>query len=142
MRDASGRRWALLVVVAAGGALGAPARYGIAQLLPVQPGVFPWATFWTNVSGALLIGLFVTGVLERMRRDRYVRPFFVVGFLGSFTTFSTLATETATLVKEGEVALAVGYTVASIVVGSSAAFGGLVIGRLLTERRAARETVV
>jgi CrcB protein len=134
VRDASAHRWVLLSVIAVGGALGAPARYGIARLLPVQPGVFPWATFWTNVSGSLLIGLFVTGVLERMHRDRYVRPFFVVGFLGSFTTYSTLATETVTLVKDGNVGLAVAYTAASIVVGLSAAFAGLGIGRRLSDR--------
>ena len=120
---------ALLLVIALGGALGAPARYRIARLLPVEPGAFPWATFWTNVAGALVIGLFVTGVLERLSRDRFVRPFFVVGFLGSFTTFSTLAVETATLVKDGDVAVAVAYTVASIVVGLTAAFVGLALGR-------------
>ncbi len=127
---------ALLLVIALGGALGAPARYGIARLLPVEPGAFPWATFWTNVAGALVIGLFVTGVLERLSRDRFVRPFFVVGFLGSFTTFSTLAVETATLVKDGEVPVAVAYTVASIVVGLTAAFVGLAVGRAVSGRSA------
>ena len=127
---------ALLLVIALGGALGAPARYGIAQLLPVEPGAFPWATFWTNVAGALVIGLFVTGVLERLSRDRFVRPFFLVGFLGSFTTFSTLAVETATLVKDGDVAVAVAYTVASIVVGLAAAFVGLALGRTVSGQSA------
>jgi CrcB protein len=129
-------RWSLLLVVAAGGALGAPARYGIARALPVEPGEFPWATFWTNVAGALLIGLFVTAVLERLTHDRFVRPFVVTGFLGSFTTFSTLAVETATLVKDGDAGLAIGYTVASIVAGLTAAFVGLVLGRALQPRAA------
>ena len=104
----------MLLAIAIGGALGAPARYGIAQLLPVAPGTFPWATFWTNLSGAFVLGVFLTVVLERYPPTRFVRPFFAIGFLGAYTTFSTLAVETARLVQDGEVALAVGYTVASI----------------------------
>jgi fluoride exporter len=134
VRDASRERWMLPLVIAMGGALGAPARYGVARLIPVGAGEFPWATFWTNVTGALVIGLFVSGVLERMPRHRFVRPFLVVGFLGAFTTFSTFATETATLVKDGDVALAVAYTVASIAAGLTAAFVGLALGRAVTVR--------
>ncbi|WP_332835221.1 CrcB family protein, partial [Carbonactinospora thermoautotrophica] len=46
----------VLGVIAAGGALGALARYGLAVALPHQPGAFPWATFLTNASGCLLLG--------------------------------------------------------------------------------------
>jgi CrcB protein len=133
----SWERASLLGVIALGGALGAPARYGVAQALPVRAGEFPWATFWTNVTGALLIGLFVTAVLERLTRDRLVRPFVVTGFLGSFTTFSTLAVETTTLVRDGDVAVAVTYTLASIVVGLLAAFAGLTLGRTIGAGRGA-----
>ena len=56
-----------------GGALGAPARYEIAQLIPITPGTFPWATFWTNVSGAFVLGVFLTIVIERFPPTR-VRP--------------------------------------------------------------------
>ncbi len=80
-----------------GGALGAPARYEVAQLIPITPGTFPWATFWTNVSGAFVLGVFLTIVIERFPPTRFVRPFFGIGFLGAYTTFSTLAVETATL---------------------------------------------
>ena len=96
---------AVLVAIALGGALGAPARYEIAQLIPITPGTFPWATFWTNVSGAFVLGVFLTIVIERFPPTRFVRPFFGIGFLGAYTTFSTLAVETATLVKDGDVAL-------------------------------------
>ena len=125
----------MLLAIAIGGALGAPARYGIAQLLPVTPGSFPWATFWTNVSGAFVLGVFLTIVIERYPPTRFVRPFFGVGFLGAYTTFSTLAVETARLVQDGEVALAVAYTVASIAVGLVVAYLGIALARELPGRR-------
>ena len=126
---------AVLLAIAIGGALGAPARYGIAQLLPVEPGTFPWATFWTNLSGAFVLGAFLTVVLERYPPTRFVRPFFAIGFLGAYTTFSTLAVETARLMQDGEVALAVGYTVASIAVGLVVAYLGIALARALPGRR-------
>ena len=108
---------AVLIAIAVGGALGAPARYEVAQLIPITPATFPWATFWTNVSGAFVLGVFLTIVIERFPPTRFVRPFFGIGFLGVYTTFSTLTVETATLVKDGDVTLGVGYTLATIVAG-------------------------
>ena len=125
----------MLLAIAIGGALGAPARYGIAQLIPVTPGTFPWATFWTNLSGAFVLGVFLTVVIERFPPTRFVRPFFGIGFLGAYTTFSTLAVETARLVQDGEVALAVGYTVASITLGLAVAYLGIALARALPGRR-------
>jgi fluoride exporter len=125
----------VLLAIAIGGALGAPARYEVAQLVPVTPGTFPWATFWTNISGAFVLGIFLTIVIERLPPTRFLRPFFGIGFLGAYTTFSTLAVETAKLVKDGDVALGVGYTLASIVVGLLFAYLGIVLGRALPGER-------
>ncbi len=121
----------VVLAIALGGALGAPARYGVAQVVQVSPSGFPWATFWTNLSGAFVLGLFVTLVVEHLPADRfrYLRPFFGVGFLGAFTTFSTLAVETATLVKDGHAALAVGYTLATVAGGLALAALGIRLGR-------------
>jgi CrcB protein len=121
----------VVLAVALGGALGAPARYGVAQVIAVSPSGFPWATFWTNLSGAFVLGLFATLLVERLPpgRFRYLRPFFAVGFLGAYTTFSTLAVETATLVKDGHLGLAVGYTLASVASGLVLAALGIRLGR-------------
>lgn len=124
-----------LLAIALGGALGAPTRYGIALLVPVTPGSFPWATFWTNVSGALVLGLFLSFVIERRPPARLLRPFFAVGFLGAYTTFSTFAVETATLVKDGDVVLGVGYTIASMGAGVMVAAFGMWVGRALGAER-------
>ena len=121
----------IVAAIAVGGAVGAVARYEIAQLITVAPDGFPWATFWTNVSGAFVLGFFVTLVIERLPPTRYLRPFFAVGFLGSYTTFSTLAVETVLLVRDDHVALGVGYTLASVVAGLAVAYLGMVLARML-----------
>lgn len=126
---------AVLVAIAIGGALGAPARYGIAQLIPVTQGSFPWATFWTNISGAFVLGFFLAFVIERFPPTRFVRPFFGIGFLGAYTTFSTFAVETARLVKDGHVALGAGYTIASIATGLLLAYLGVALARALPGTR-------
>ena len=124
----------VVAAVAAGGALGAPARYEISQLIHVAPDSFPWATFVTNLSGAFVLGMFLTYVLERRPSADYLRPFVAIGFLGAFTTFSTMAVETVTLVKDGYALLGAGYLIVSIATGLGATYLGIVIARLLPAR--------
>lgn len=119
----------VLAAIALGGALGAPARYGIAQLITVSPGGFPWATFVTNVSGSFALGLFFAVVVERFPPTRFLRPFVATGFLGAYTTYSTFAVETDLLLKDGHVALALAYAGASLVVGIAAAWAGISLVR-------------
>jgi CrcB protein len=120
------------MAIAVGGALGAPARYEVAQLIKVAPDGFPWATFLTNLSGAFVLGFFLTLVIERLAPTRLLRPFFAVGFLGSYTTFSTLAVETVLLIKDGHVVLGIGYTLASVSAGLTLAYLGVVLSRRLS----------
>jgi fluoride exporter len=119
----------VLAAIACGGALGAPARYEVAQVVHVAKDTFPWATFVTNLGGAFILGAFLTVMIERFPRTRYVRPFFAVGFLGAFTTFSTMAVETVTLMKDGKVMLGAGYLVASIAAGLVVSYAGIAIAR-------------
>ena len=119
----------VLGAIALGGALGGPARYGIAQVVHVAPGGMPWATLVTNVSGSFVIGLVLALVLERFPPTRYLRPFVATGFLGAYTTYSTFAVETDVLVKDGHVPVALAYVVASLVAGLAAARAGLWAGR-------------
>jgi CrcB protein len=121
----------VLAAVALGGALGAPARYRLAQLAHVAPGSFPWATFATNVTGSFALGLVLALVIERFPPTRYLRPFVATGFLGAYTTYSTFAVETDLLVKDGHAALAFAYATASLVCGLVAAAAGLRTARAL-----------
>ncbi len=122
----------VLVAIAIGGALGAPARYEVAQLVAVPKDAFPWATLWTNLSGALVLGLFLTLLLERRHSTRYSRPFFAVGFLGAYTTFSTMAVETVTLVKDGHAVLGLSYLVVSVAGGLLVMYAGILIARVVS----------
>jgi fluoride exporter len=120
---------AVLAAIALGAALGAPARYGIAQLIHVAPDTFPWATFWTNVSGSAALGLFLALIVGRFPPSRYVRAFVATGFLGAYTTYSTFAVETDVLVKNGRAGTAVAYAAASLLAGFVAAWLGIMAGR-------------
>ena len=69
-RRTGSRRWDIALVIAAGGAIGAAARYGLNQAWPTQPGAFPWATFTENVVGCLLIGTLIGGILGTLLIQR------------------------------------------------------------------------
>ena len=119
----------VLLVIALGGALGTLLRYGMSRWIHVAKDGFPWATFWTNISGAFVLGWFGAVFFQRSRARRYARPFFAIGFLGAYTTFSTMAVETVTLVKDDHALLGIAYLCISIGAGLAAAGAGVVSGR-------------
>ncbi|MEU6208847.1 fluoride efflux transporter FluC [Streptomyces sp. JL4002] len=122
----------VLAAVAAGGALGASARYGVSLLWPAAPGAFPWATLWINASGCALIGVLMVLIGEGGRTSPHplLRPFAGVGVLGGFTTFSTYALDFSRLLDEGEAALALGYGALTVV----AALGAVWLAAAVTRR--------
>lgn len=122
---------AVLAAVAAGGALGGLCRFGVAQLIPAVPGGFPWATFWTNISGSLLLGILIVVATRCFPSNRFVRPFFATGLLGAYTTFSTLTVEVDLLLGDGAAATALVYCAATLVCGLAAAWAGIRLGRSL-----------
>ena len=91
----------ILLVVAAGGALGSLGRWGVGHLLPWTVDRFPWATFLENVSGAFALGILMVLLLDLWPPNRYARPFLGVGVLGGYTTFSTYALEIRDLLAAG-----------------------------------------
>jgi CrcB protein len=124
----------VLAVVALGGMLGASARYGIARWLPTPHDGFPWATFWTNLSGSFLLGLLLVVLLERFPPTRLVRPFLATGVIGAFTTMSTYEVETALLIKDGQAGTGLLYGLGSLVAGLLLAYAGILAGRLTPPR--------
>jgi CrcB protein len=125
-----GRRSRIVAAIAAGGALGAMARYELGLANPTRTGAFPWNTFAINVSGALLLGLLVTLIIERWPPTTYVRPFAATGFLGAYTTWSTFMVDADLLIKHGDIGLAAVYTVASAAAGLAAVTLGIRVARL------------
>ncbi|MFE6944800.1 fluoride efflux transporter FluC [Streptomyces chartreusis] len=121
VRPAAWRAQAPVVaVVAAGGALGATARYALALWWPLQPGGFPWATFWTNVVGCAVIGVFMVIITDVWAAHRLVRPFFGTGVLGGFTTFSTYAVDIQRLVDDGHPRVGLAYLGVTLVAALTA----------------------
>ena len=112
------------LLVAGGGALGAVARYGISHAAIRWGEHLPLGTWTVNAVGCLLVGL----VLASPPAER-VRLAAVVGFLGSFTTFSAYAADTVALWGAGRPALAVANAVGSSAVGLAFTLGGLALGR-------------
>lgn len=115
---------AALVAVAAGGAAGSLARYGVGLWAGphAAPG-FPWATFAVNVAGCLLLGL-VLAALPAAPAGPW-RELLAVGFCGGFTTFSTFGAETVALLQARAYGVAAAYVALSVAVGLAAVAGGL-----------------
>jgi len=125
----------VLVAVAAGGALGAVARYGALVPWPAAGGGFPWTVFVVNVSGCALIGVLMVLTVERGRVTHpLVRPFLGVGVLGGFTTFSTYAADVSGLLVRQELLTAVAYMAATVVAALAAVWAGAVVTRRLLDR--------
>ena len=122
-----------------GGSLGTAARYGLTEQVATLRGI-PVGTLVINVAGSFLLGLLLERLLragEDTGRRRDLRLLAGTGFLGGFTTYSMLATDTAVLLAAHHARLAVAYAVSSLALGGSAALLGLWCGRP-TARRGAR----
>ena len=107
--------WDLLLVIAAGGALGGGARYLLGTVIPHAS--FPWSTLLANVVGCALIGVLMVALLEVLAPRRYARPFLGVGVLGGFTTFSAYTVETHALLAAGRGPAALAYLFGSLAAG-------------------------
>ncbi|WP_371582748.1 fluoride efflux transporter CrcB [Streptomyces sp. NBC_01314] len=110
----------VVAVVAVGGGIGAAARYGAALLWPTSAAGFPWTTFWVNVVGCFVIGLFMVAITEVWTVHRLVRPFLGTGVLGGFTTFSTYAVDIQRLMEEGRPGTALAYLAATLLAALTA----------------------
>lgn len=125
----------VLAVIAAGGGIGALARYGLGTAWPTTPGGFPWATFTVNVLGCLLIGVVMVLVTDLWPAHRLARPFLGAGVLGGFTTFSAYAAESHVLLRSGAVWLALTYLAGTVLAAMLAVTAGVWLTRAGLARR-------
>jgi fluoride exporter len=110
-----------------GGAAGSIARYAIG--LRVDQSRFPWATLGINLTGAFVLGAFLTLALGHL--PVAVMTPISVGVIGGFTTFSTFMWESFTLERTGRPGIAIVYIAVSVVGGLAAAAAGYTVGRAL-----------
>ncbi|ANI78903.1 MULTISPECIES: fluoride efflux transporter CrcB [Sphingobium] len=121
-----------ILLVMSGGAVGALARYQLGrfagQMLPGA--LWPWGTFAANVLGGFAMGL-LAGWLARFNAGsgEAVRLLLGVGVLGGFTTFSSFSLETVLMIERGQMGMALGYAVFSVVAAVAALVGGLSVVR-------------
>jgi fluoride exporter len=121
---------AFLVMV--GGALGAVSRYGVSLLAVKLFGSgFPWGTLIVNLSGCFMIGLSVA-LAERGLNvmNPSARLFFITGYLGGLTTFSSFAMETVNTMRAGTYLPTAANFLSNNLIGIALVFLGLWVGRL------------
>lgn len=124
---------AKLLCVMFGGALGCAARYGVGLLFTswLKQPKFPYATFFINLSGSLVIGML--GELYRLQvlTSAEWRLALITGLLGGYTTFSAYSLENLSLLRAGEWVLVAIYASASVLLGLLCAWVGMRIAQLL-----------
>jgi fluoride exporter len=118
-----------LLIVAAGGAVGAGLRH-LVNMASVRLALsFPWGTMAVNIVGSLMMGIFIEMLARRLGGSAELRLFFATGVLGGFTTFSAFSLEVALLWERGTHGLAAVYVAASVIGAIFALFAGLWLAR-------------
>ncbi len=121
-----------LAAIAVAGALGALSRHWIDGLVGRRThGSFPWGTFAVNVSGSFVLGVVVGVFARRWSAPMWVQTGATVGFLGAYTTFSTLSLQTYRLTATGSIATALANSVGSLAAGTVALYAGILVTRAL-----------
>ncbi len=118
--------------IAAGGALGAIARYVVGAAVGSRMGIrFPYGTLIINISACLIIGFSITYLGRRADLNPAWRYLIPIGFVGAYSTFSTYEWETFSTLRSGAFFLAALYAVGSLIVGLAAVWAGVVLGEVL-----------
>ena len=130
--DEAGRRMRIPLAVAAGGALGALARYMMVGRIEVWLDAdFPFGTLSANVLGAFLMGVLIELMSYAWSPSPELRALLTVGLLGSFTTFSGLSLDTLRLFEAGSPGQAALYALASILLSLIGIFTGMRLFRVI-----------
>lgn len=127
----------LVLLVAAGGAVGTAIREALALSFPAPPGTFPWTVFGINLVGSFALGLLLellalSGPDEGGRRG--ARLFVGTGVIGGFTTYSAFANDGAALI-EAATPVGVAYALSTVVLGFAAAVAGVAVAARIRRSR-------
>lgn len=132
--------WRAIGLVALGGALGSAGREGLTLAVPAI-GDFPSTTLAINVIGAFLLGLLLETLVRGGTDEggrRAIRLLVGTGVMGGFTTYSTLAVDAASLLRDGAAGLAVTYALATLLLGAGGTALGIVVSASAHRRRERR----
>ena len=112
--------------------IGANMRYVLSRFAAREFGaVFPYGTLFINVVGSFIVGLFVIWTTERVLVDPRWRLLVVVGFCGSFTTFSSYAFETMSFFEQGQWGLMLANFVSNNLLCLGGTLAGMAVARAL-----------
>jgi fluoride exporter len=118
--------------ISLGAIVGANCRYWLGQWAAKQFGAaFPFGTLLINLTGSLVIGLLMEIAVEHFTLDPRWRALLVVGFLGSYTTFSSYAYESVALILNGQYGYGLFYLFGSSLLGGLAVLAGIGLGRIM-----------
>ncbi len=118
------------LAIALAGALGAVSRHQLESFVTRHWGdVFPWGTFAVNVSGSFTLGVLVGVFAHRLGVPLWLQAAATVGFLGAYTTFSTLSLQVYRSASTGHLAVALANAVGSLLAGALALYAGIVLVR-------------
>jgi len=118
--------------IALGGSLGAISRYWVSTSTYSWLGSnFPYGTLMVNVTGSLVMGFLTVVLVQRFDVSDQVRLGLIVGFLGSFTTFSAFSMDTIHWIENGAVLKALAYVLVSVIACVLGAWAGLISAKQL-----------
>ncbi len=122
-----------VIFVGLGGFLGANARYWLSVLLTRALGqAFPWGTWFVNVTGSMLLAIFLTWAGKQISLSLQARLLIATGFFGAYTTFSTFANDTVALWQAGNQSSAVLNALANNLISVVGVLLGLAIASRLS----------
>ena len=109
-----------VIAIFIGGGLGSVARYGISKFVTINyPNIFPLAILFSNILACMALAIFVVFLGEKYAAGSVFRVFIMIGFCGSFSTFSAFALETVELFEQGNHV----YAISNILVSLLACIG-------------------
>jgi CrcB protein len=120
------------LLIALGGALGSVARYWVGSTVGGRLGIrFPFGTLAVNISACLVLGFTLTWLGERAEISPAWRFLIPVGFIGSYSTFSTFEWETLETMRSGAFVLGGLYAAGSLILGLAATWCGAALAEML-----------
>lgn len=121
------------LLIGAGGALGAMARYLLSSWITQVMGTqFPWGILCVNIAGCLAMGLVAGLGAQLFQMSHEMKMFLATGLLGGFTTFSAFSLDAVQLAERGAMTDAAVYIIASVAGSIAALLAGLALVRVVT----------